>query len=391
MINYTDKQILFIKELRKKKYSWDKITEEYNKKYGDIEKKTVNALRKIYARYIDIDFTDSVVINSIQNTETAKRRSSILAKENKLLVNYVSGKKSLLDEINELITSKKFKLLNIPKYKFDNKKRNMTIETLFSDLHTGKFTLTFNSDILKKRVEKYSSTIIGEINRYETLYNVEKIVIPMLGDLIENSYMHGVESLAGCEFQNPEQIRMTIDIIFNNFLLPISMTGRQIILPCVTGNHSRISFKETYINPGKNNLSWIIYKVLEMLCKQCKLNNITFIIPEGNYCTYEIYNDIILYEHGEKLNGFNQKTVESHIHERSRQIKKMIKFGRFGHFHEAMSYGRGRVIFNASFSGLDSYSEIKGYCSEPSQTINFYVEPINRPDSFYHSFIVYLG
>jgi hypothetical protein len=127
-----------------------------------------------------------------------------------------------------------------------------------------------------------------------------------------------------------------------------------------------------------------------MLCEQSKFQNVTFIIPEGVFCTYEIYGDLILYEHGDK-SGFAQKTIESHIHDRSRQIKKMIKFARFGHYHESMSYGRGRVIFNASFSGQDSFSEIKGYNSEPSQTLNFYVEPENRPDSFYHSFVVYLG
>ena len=115
--------------------------------------------------------------------------------------------------------------------------------------------------------------------------------------------------------------------------MPIITTGRQIVVISIIGNHSRYSFKETYNDPGKNNLSWIIYNILDMLCKQAKFNNIEFIIPESNYYVYEIYGDAILYEHGDKIGGFTQKNVETHIHSRSRQVKKIINFARFGHFH----------------------------------------------------------
>ncbi|HLD91070.1 MAG TPA: hypothetical protein VI911_08675 [Patescibacteria group bacterium] len=389
MSSYTDSMIIFIRELKDKGNTWDEIAVKFNKKFGEEERKTANALRKIYSRYSDIDFTDETVINSIQSNETSKKKSSILAKENRALVNYVSGRKNLLEEIREMLSSRSFTQYKVPIYKPDKSKRNMTMETLLSDLHDGKRTPTFNNRILKERLQKYTSVIIGEINRYEKIYNVERIVAPILGDLIENSYMHGIESLAGCEYQNPEQIRHVTQLLFQDFLIPLSLTGRQIVVPCLTGNHSKYSFKDTYIDPGKNNLSWIIYNMLEMLCKASKLTNIEFIIPEGIYCVYEIYGDPILYEH--KVDSYQQKNVEAHIHDRSKQVKKMIKFARFGHFHESLSYGRGRIIFNASFSGLDSYSEIKGYSSEPSQTINYYIETDTRCDSYYHSFIVNLN
>jgi hypothetical protein len=88
----------------------------------------------------------------------------------------------------------------------------------------------------------------------------------------------------------------------------------------------------------------------------------------------------------------HSEAYEAHIHKRSKQIGATIKFFRMGHYHKGLIQDRGRVIICGSLCGQDSYSEVNGYSSQPTQTITFYIEHNDTyPDSFYYSFPIFLG
>jgi len=382
---WTETSISRLISLRQKEgLSWDKLTKHF-------PGFTANALRKTFYRYDGIEQTVDPLVESLKATDRARKQKSVAQKQNLDVIRYLEKRQDLLTEIKDLISEIRFTKPVIQKASLDKTKRKMTMEVMLTDLHYGKKSKTFNIAVAKKRMEKLGRVVLSEYSRYNSLYNVERIVTFMGGDMIENSDFHGMESRRACEFGNSEQVVHAIKSIYEHYIVPIVSTGKKCTFICVTGNHDRLSHENTYQDPGKENLTWIIYNMLADMCRLAGYKNIEFIIPEGVYHVLNIYGSDVLYEHGDHMKGgVTRKSCEAHLSKRSKQVGKLIRFFRLGHYHEMTSFGRGRIIVNASLAGQDGYSEINGYDSEASQTINYYIETKDRTDPFYHSFPVCL-
>jgi len=383
--HWSDENIEKLLKLRKEsKKTWQEMT-------SDFPGFTANALRKAFYRYEGMEIETNPVIESLKEASRSKKAKAIVLKENRAIVDYLQKRQDLLAEIKDLLENIKFTKPQIIKPTVDKKKRKMTIEAMLTDLHYGKKTKTFNTEVAKRRMKKFGQVFLSEIQRYSSLYNIEKLITFLGGDIIENATFHGIESRRASEYGNSEQVVNSVKSLFEDYFVPVASTGIPMTVVCVTGNHDREDEHQTYQDPGRENLTWIIYKMLEQMCQLAGFNHIKFIIPDGVFCVLSIYNSPVLYEHGNFIKGgVTRKSCESHISKRSKQVGQLIRFARFGHFHEKTMFGRGRVIVNASLPGQDSYSEINGYDSEASQTINYYIETEDRPDPFYHSFPVCL-
>lgn len=384
--SYSDLQVKFLKELvAKHGKNWSIVSEEYNNKFGD--NKTPNAVRKTFNRFEDEEISDDTVISTLEKARKATVDNNKLRKTQQILLDKQITVESAVDILSAAIKAGNYKPIFVPKYTVDKTKKEMAMEVLFSDVHAGKKSDQFNLKILEARIKELSHTMLKEMTRYDTIYNVSTVIFAMLGDMIENSYFHQMESMSACEVENSEQVRIITELVYKYFLVPLARTGKKIIIPCITGNHSRWLPHKTYNKPGKNNISWIIYNFLRLLCETNGLKNLTFIIPEGLYCAVELFGKVIVYEHGDEIKGRSENDIEKHIHNRSKQLHKMIDFFRMGDKHQFAVYNKGRIIINGALCGNDSYSDSKGYSGIATQGINFY---INRKKGcpFYHSFPV---
>lgn len=384
MARWKQEELKELIKLRQEGKTWEQLSHRF-------KGFTPNAIRKTFYRYEGIEQAADPVVESLKKAASANKTKTLAVKQNTLIVNYLEKRQDLLSDIRDLINNTKFTKPKIIKPVVDKKKRKMTMEIMLTDLHYGKKSKNFNIDTAKERMRKFSQVVLAEISRYSSLYNIEEIVVFLGGDIIENSDFHGIESRRASEFGNSEQVVHSVSSLFNDFFVTVASTGIKVTCVCVTGNHDRTGEHSTFQDPGKENLTWIIYKVLEDMCKLAEFKNIKFIIPDGVYHVLDIYGSPVLYEHGDHVKGgVSRKACEAHLAKRSKQVGKLIRFMRMGHFHEKTMFGRGRVIVNASLAGQDGYSEINGYDSEASQTINYYIETENRPDPFYHSFPVCL-
>ncbi len=309
------------------------------------------------------------------------------------------GKKDAVEErlTRELIEA--FKSLSVKKVtlaktsKKNKAKSDMTIEAMFSDIHYGKLTggkEKFNLSICRARIRHAVKVLLREIEQHKLYFNVERLIIAAIGDIIESYTMHGLESAIGCEFNNPKQIDEAVESLWFDVLVPLASTGLKIDFVGVCGNHDRTEPKKTMNKPGENLVTWIIYKGLARLAKIAGMTNVTFAIPEESYTTLDIYGNTCLYEHTDNVGSPERKPFEMLIHKRSKQIGKQIDFLRGGHWHEYMCFDRGRIIINESVAGQDGYSETMGFNSSAGQTINYYIRTDKRPTCFYKSFPVYL-
>lgn len=322
-----------------------------------------------------------------QNTETTKYIRTMEKKLGEVNLIDINMKQAIVQAVGQL----KVKKIKLPAVR-ETKGTKMTMELMLSDIHYGKKTETFNLKVCRQRMQYLTLTFLEELNRKKKEgYNVHRILIAIIGDLIESFTFHGLESAIGCEFGNAQQVQAAINSLYHDVIVPIAKTGIAIDIPCVTGNHDRTEVLRTMHNPGENNLTWIIYNTLEELCKASGLKNIKFHISTGSYVILDIYGNNCLYEHGDNAGANTKKAYDSLMEKRARQHNLTIHFGRFGHYHEYQVHDRGRIIVNESVCGQDSYAEVKGFKTSAGQTINFYVETKKRPNSFYYSFPVFLG
>lgn len=280
----------------------------------------------------------------------------------------------------------------IPKYTPDKTKKGMTVELMLSDIHFGKKSDTFNLSVLKERLQKLTGVFLQQLELKKTEgYTIDRVIISLLGDIIESYSMHEQESALSCEFNNPHQIYSAISVLFDQVLLPIAKTGVKIDVPCVAGNHDRTERNRTYNNPGENYMSWVIYNCLKDYCSIAGLTNVKFDIPIDSFTTTKVYGHTILFEHLDNAKSTAKNSLEDLMQSRSRQLGVVIDMLRGGHWHEYVCYDRGRIIINESVCGQDSYARVKGYASSAGQVINFYVNDKKLPNAFLYSYPVNLG
>lgn len=382
---YTDSQIKFIKQKRSEGKDWKEITSLYNQEF--LDNKTENAIRKTYKRFEDEDMSDNSIVENLEKSRKKEIENKKLKKVQTVLIDQQITMEEILSQLKDAIKLGGFKPIFIPKSPVCKTKKEMVMEIMYSDIHCGKKSGKYNSRVMEERIKEFSKVIMGEIDRNEKVHTISTIIFAIMGDLFENSYFHGLESMSACEFENSEQIRLITELTWKYFLVPLAKTGKKIIVPCLSDNHGRWGHNKTYNNPGKNNITWIVYNFFKFLSEQSGFKNVEFIIPEGIFCTIDIFGKTVMYEHADEVKGKEENSIESHIHKRSRQIQKHIDFFRMADKHESIVYNKGRIIINGSMCGSDSYALIKGYSGDASQTINFY---INREQGsiFYKSFPV---
>jgi hypothetical protein len=390
---YTDDEIVFIKNLKDEGLTWHEVTVKFNSKFKC--SRSFDSVKKAYYKYADIGSIEEYSLNAVVSNLRNKRSKSITARENKLLLEAWTSREDILEAIEDAVSGIN-KVKKIPAVTKTSGKKNMTLELVLSDVHVGKLTDDFNHEVLKKRLDQIATTVLKEIQRAKTHYNVEKIVIAFIGDLTEGAVIHGSESRRGCEFGDSKQVSESIKLFYSKIILPIAMTGIRVDCVGVTGNHDRMEESKTFFKPGEEHLTWITYNSLKLICESAGLKNVSWQIPTTPYYLIKMYGETICYEHGDLIKGGDlRKGLETQLAKRIKQLNTPIHMLRVGHFHEPMDIGCGKLQINGSVPGGDSYSAIHGFNSEPSQTLNFYIErsksdSIKRRTCFYKKLLLQL-
>lgn len=390
----TEVEIAFIISLKENTdLTWPEIATKFNKKFGATT--NANNLANNYQRYKDLFNEPSFYVKNLKEIHSTRKAKSLMSREYRAVMDSLEQQSSIMDGVDQAIeaTLKKLKLKpkKIVKKKLGkSSKKMMTKEILLSDIHFGKKTDIFNLEVCRKRLEEVTRVTLEEIKRDSAHYTVEKIIVALLGDIIESATMHNLESAKGCEFGNSRQVYEAIEGIFDIVIKPLASTGLNIVVKAVTGNHDRTEHARTYNDPGEENVTYIIYKALEKLSKAAGFTNVSFDIPKEPWATEEIYGKVVCYEHGDNSKGMDRKSLENLMTTRAKQIKRPIEWLRVGHFHCKTVYGLFNIMINGSLPGDDSYSLVKGYASEACQVINSYVKTNNRPSPFYKSLAVQL-
>lgn len=394
---YSEAELAYIINAKESKdWTWQEITDRYNKKFK--KDRSADTVKKAYHRNRTLFDDDAYYVKTLRDVERQRKNNSIRNKEIKSILKMWNTREEILDAVKSASADiSKLKYKPKKKKKRAKNKPSMTKELLLSDIHIGKKTDDFDLEIAKRRIEQVAETTLKEIERAEVHYNVDRIIVAFIGDLIESATMHGTESYKGCEFGNSRQVYECIKVLFERLLVPLAKTGKKIECVGVTGNHDRTELDRTYHNPGEDNVTWIIYNVLKDFCHTAGFKNVSWDITRGCFLTKTIYGENVLYEHYDNARGGSiRKGLETLLADRIEQLNIPIHFMRGGHFHEAMEFGIGRIVVNGNLPGNDSFSTVKGFNSRPAMTLLSYIERrkddrVKRHTSFYKRFLIQLN
>jgi len=273
--------------------------------------------------------------------------------------------------------------------------KGVTIELLFSDLQIGKLMDDYNSDVAVRRVAEYTEVVCDRIMKYEEQgYTVNKIVLAVLGDIIESDKKHP-NSARATDTGTAEQMRHSAKLLWglvsmlSEFLVPVDVV-------MITGNHDHDDHGLNMFMPGKEHLSWPLYKSIEMISDASGLGKqVQFFIPEGSFHVHEICGHKVLYEHGVGV-AASQAGLSKHLASRMAQRKEFITYFRMGDKHNVCRFNNDTLVVNGAFFGDsrngEEYSGIAGYDGYPAQLMFAHVARTdNSRTSLFDSLSIQLG
>jgi hypothetical protein len=253
-----------------------------------------------------------------------------------------------------------------------------TLEVLLGDYQIGKLSRYYNTERAIEGMMLYGKGIIDAIDKRRETFEVERIAMAMLGDLVEDSEKHGIQSAISTDTGMSEQIHDAIESIWTGVIQPLAELRIPMDILCIVGNHGSSTRKGMGVfKEGLYSFDYIIHKTLESYCRIAGYDHVVFDIPEGIFGTKEIYGKLGIYEHG-YTNAFTEKGMVDQMRKRGGQLEKHASYFRQADKHHHICYGQAEQVCNSAFFGVDQegleYSAILGFNSIPSQTIMFHVD-----------------
>jgi len=270
----------------------------------------------------------------------------------------------------------------------------MTVELLLSDLQIGKLAPGYNTLVARKRLFEYARAALFQIEqKIAAGYRVERIVLALLGDIVESDKKHK-NSARATDTGTAEQLYDAFEGLFELVIEPLARLGIKLDVVCVTGNHDHDDHGINMFRPGREHLSYPLYKGLELLTKRAGYGNVRYDIPDGSYTVYSIYGQNILYEHGVGV-SVTEASMKAQKIKRAEQEQKHITYFRMGDKHTVTSFNAGQLVVNGAFFGATKggmeYSGIAGFSSVPAQWMGFHVQRNDDRMTLYDTFIIQLG
>ncbi|HDR9131354.1 hypothetical protein [Burkholderia vietnamiensis] len=307
----------------------------------------------------------------------------------------VGTAEAFLDGVTDAVSTLNRERRQVTKpVKADPKGTPLTVEVLLSDLQIGKLSGTYNSDISMRRLKAFGEALLFQIKQKVTVgYNVERIILAIIGDIIESDKKHD-NSARATDTGTAQQIHDATVGIYRYVIEPLAALGIRLDIIGVTGNHDWDGHGITQFRPGREQLSYPLYKALELLCHTKGMPHVTFDIPDGVFTTAHIYGQTVLYEHGVGV-AVTEASMKAHKIKRSEQLGKYITFFRMGDKHNVCSFNSGQYVVNGAFFGSDNegieYSSIAGFSSVPAQWMGFHTPRDDSRFTLYDSFVIQLA
>lgn len=326
-----------------------------------------------------------------RNQQTSNNQ---LRRDVRSLIEYIENNETVVDAVTSAVAGINKRLPYYEPVKQDAGGKPITVEILLSDLQIGKLAHNYTTPIALARLFEFGRAAIFQIQqKIAAGYRVDRIVLALLGDIIESDKKHK-NSARATDTGTAEQMANAITGLFTLIIEPLARLGIRLDVICVTGNHDHDDHGLMMYKPGLEQLSFPIYTTLELVTRRSGYANVHFDIPHGSFATTHFYGQHALYEHGVGV-SVTEASMKAHKVKRGEQVQRHMTYFRMGDKHNVSTFNAGQYVVNGAFFGDDEtgseYSSIAGFSGKPAQWLGFHVPRLDTRFTLYDSFVVQLG
>lgn len=223
----------------------------------------------------------------------------------------------------------------------------------------------FNTTIARERAEKFFQLNAKLIGIHQGEYQIDNHILALLGDFISGSIHDDLKE--GNNIQPTQAIWEVQNIIASGIEYLLKETNVNLIIPCSSGNHGRITEKQRVQTEFGNSLEILMYLQLQKYF--AKEPRVQFIINDS-YLTYlKVFSFMLRFHHGHALRyagGIGGLFIPAFKAISQWNKHKQADWDFFGHFHQLKD--GGNFISNGSLIGFNSYAvKIKADYERPKQ------------------------
>ena len=218
---------------------------------------------------------------------------------------------------------------------------------------------SYNRKIAELRLQRFFTASVKLTRDYIAGVKIDGLVLPLGGDMVTGNIHEELERTNEAPILDTclhwaEQIAAGIEMQLNSKLFP------KIFIPCVTGNHGRLRSKPQYKNRARDNYDWLIYQILAKHFRSD--SRVSFMIPDGPDCYYDVYTTRNLLTHGDQFSGGSGiggiavpiMRGDAKKQKASTAVGKSYDIMQIGHWHQRKDLGS--VLINGSLKGYDEYA-----------------------------------
>lgn len=274
-----------------------------------------------------------------------------------------------------------------PRWMVEPKKirHSQSVPTLFlSDLHWGEIVdapqiggvNSYDLQTAHKRIRLCVEKTITLLTQNMQPVDYPGIVLALGGDMISGD-IHD-ELMA----TNEKEVMPTVVDLWGVLVWVINTLADKfgnVFVPCVTGNHGRITHKIRAKGRNFTSLDWLLYQFLNKHFENDK--RVAFLIPDGPDAYYRIYSHRYLLTHGDQFRGGDGMIgalgpiIRGDHKKRSRNAQIEMEYDTMllGHWHQLIQLRR--LIVNGSLKGYDEYANQNNFGFEPPQQALWLTHP----------------
>jgi len=336
------------------------------------------------------ELTDVEILARDKKVEVLKAEVKLWKKLYEKSIQETAKKDLIVDAIHTFTPAFDNVPLILPKKTTHIRSRQIVVAPL-SDTHVGDNVQAeqlgglnaYSIDIFNRRLFGWTNLLLQLVELRRNNVPIDTLVIPMLGDMISGD-IH--DELARTNIDNCMGQMIRGANLISQALMLLAPNFEKIHVPCVVGNHGRMTRKP----PMKDKyMDWdyMLYQWVAAFCRN--QSNITFDISKSFVSSFKVFDKTVLIMHGDSIvgAGSGQAILKAVAGMRSVfQYQKTAKGDEtyipsefdsvmMGHFHKVDEYdiGTGEVHICGTMKGVDEFAMQRLHvATRPKQIVTYW-------------------
>ncbi len=227
----------------------------------------------------------------------------------------------------------------------------------------------YNLEIASKRITNLFQNSVMLLESERHLSNIQDLVVAILGDII-TGFIH--DELKETNSLSPvEATEFAMDHIASGIDFLLKNSGcKTITIPCVPGNHGRLTLKNrTGATEYANSIEWLMYRMLAKFYRNQP--RVVWKVEKGKHNYLDIQGKLVRFSHGHAFN-YNGGVGGCFVPIRRKLAKwnqtRRADWDKFGHLHTHLrdsNWSMNNCLIGYNALALD----IGADCTRPSQSL----------------------